>query len=94
MRSTLNEKESLPSFDLDLVVDMVISLIGILEPDLPTPIIVVNMYSFHTVVLPSSADLLEAMIEDVFLPEHCPLGIHDQVEVNEHSFSNSKLIKK
>jgi hypothetical protein len=59
----LNEKESLPSSDLDLVVDMVISSIGILEPDLPTPIATLDMYSFQSVVLPSSEDLLEAMIE-------------------------------
>jgi hypothetical protein len=63
MHSTLNEKESLPSSDLDLVVDMVISSIGILEPDLPTPIMPLDMYSFQSVVLPSSEDLLEAMIE-------------------------------
>jgi hypothetical protein len=63
MHSTLNEKESLPSSDLDLVVDMVISSIGILEPDLPTPIMPLDMYSFQSVVLPSHEDLLEAMIE-------------------------------
>jgi hypothetical protein len=53
MHSTLNEKESLPSSDLDPVVDMVISSIGILEPDLPTPIAPLDMYSFQSVVLPS-----------------------------------------
>jgi hypothetical protein len=66
MHSTPNEKESLPSSDLDLVVDMVISSIGILELDLPTPIVALDMYSFQSVVFPSSEDLLEAMIE-VFL---------------------------
>jgi hypothetical protein len=49
MHSTPNEKESLPSSDLDLVVDMVISSIGILEPDLPTPIMTLDMYSFQSV---------------------------------------------
>jgi hypothetical protein len=63
MHSTLNEKESLPSSDLDIVFDMVISLIGILEPDLPTPIIPLDMYSFHSVVLSPRKDLLESMID-------------------------------
>jgi hypothetical protein len=45
MCSTLNEKESLPYFHLDPVVYMVISLIGLLEVDLPTPIVALNMYS-------------------------------------------------
>nr|ADE75806.1 unknown [Picea sitchensis] len=62
MSSTPNEKESLPSSDLDLVVDMVIYLIGPLEPDLPTPIAALNMYSFQSVLFPSSKDLLESMI--------------------------------
>jgi hypothetical protein len=48
MNSTPNEKESLPSSDLDLVVDMVISSIVLLEPSLPTPIAVFNMYSFQS----------------------------------------------
>jgi hypothetical protein len=41
---------------------MVISLIGILEHDLPTPIAPLDMYSFQSVALLSSEDLLEAMI--------------------------------
>jgi hypothetical protein len=49
--------------DLDPVVDMVISSIGLLEPDLPTLIEVVDMYSFQSASLPSSEDLLEAMID-------------------------------
>jgi hypothetical protein len=65
MHSTPHEKESLPSPDLDRVVDMVISSIDLLEPDLPTLIKVVNMYSFQSYFLPSSKDLLEAMI-DIF----------------------------
>jgi hypothetical protein len=51
------------SSDLDPVVDMVISSIGILEPDLPTLIEVVDMYSFQSDFLPSSEYLLEAMID-------------------------------
>jgi hypothetical protein len=56
------------SDDLDLVVDMVISSIGLLEPDLFTPIAILDMVSFQSVFLPSSEDLLEAMIE------FCPLA--------------------
>jgi hypothetical protein len=67
MRSTLNERESLPSHDLYLVVDMVISLIGLLEPYLPTLIEAVDMYSFRSIFLPSSENILEAM-DDI-----CPL---------------------
>jgi hypothetical protein len=51
------------SDDLDPVVDMVISSIGILEPDLFTPIVSLDMCSFQTVFLPSSEDILEAMTE-------------------------------
>ncbi len=63
MHSILNEKESLPSSDLDLVVDIVISSIGILEPDILTPIASLAIHSFQSVFLPSRKDLLEAMIE-------------------------------
>jgi hypothetical protein len=55
------------SDDLDPVVDMVISSIGLLEPDLFTPIVTLDMVSFQSVFLPSSEDLLEAMTE------FCPL---------------------
>jgi hypothetical protein len=55
------------SDDLDPVVDMVISSIGILELDLFTPIVTLDMCSFESVFLPSSEDLLEAMTE------FCPL---------------------
>jgi hypothetical protein len=55
------------SDDLDPVVDMVISLIGLLEPDLLTLVATLDMVSFRSVFLPSSEDLLEAMIE------FCPL---------------------
>jgi hypothetical protein len=63
MRSIPNERESLPYPDLDPVVDMVISLIGILELDLPTLIEAIAIYSFQSVFLPYSLDLLEAMVE-------------------------------
>jgi hypothetical protein len=55
------------SDDLDLVVDMVISSVGLLEPDLLTPITTLDMCSFQSDYLPSSEDLLEAMTE------FCPL---------------------
>jgi hypothetical protein len=55
------------SDDLDLVVDMVFSSIGLLEPDLFTPVVTLDMVSFQSVFLPSSEDLLEAM------NEFCPL---------------------
>jgi hypothetical protein len=55
------------SNDLDPVVDMVISSIGLLEPDLFTPIATLDMVSFQSVFLPSSEDLLEAMTK------FCPL---------------------
>jgi hypothetical protein len=59
------------SDDLDPVVDMVISSIGILEPNLFTPIAALDMCSLQSVFLPSSEDLLEAMIE--FFPlTWCP----------------------
>jgi hypothetical protein len=61
------------SDDLDLVVDMVISLIGSLEPDLLTLVATLDMCSFQSVFLPSSEDLLEAMTE--FCPlTWCPSG--------------------
>jgi hypothetical protein len=55
------------SDDLDPVVDMVISSIGLLEPDLLTPVTTLDMVSFQSVFLPSNEDLLEAMTE------FCPL---------------------
>jgi hypothetical protein len=55
------------SDDLDPVVDMVISSVGLLEPDLLTPIMTLDMCSFLSDYLPSSEDLLEAMTE------FCPL---------------------
>jgi hypothetical protein len=55
------------SDDLDSRVDMVISLVGILEPYLLTPDETLDMCSFHSILLPSSEDLLEAMTE------FCPL---------------------
>jgi hypothetical protein len=55
------------SDDLDPVVDMVISSVGLLEPDLLTPIATLDMCSFQSDCLPSGEDLLEAMTE------FCPL---------------------
>jgi hypothetical protein len=55
------------SDDLDPLVDMVISSIGFLDPDLLTPVTTLDMVSFQSVFLPSSEDLLEAMTE------FCPL---------------------
>jgi hypothetical protein len=50
------------TFDiLDPVVDMVISSVGLLEPDLLTPIAALDMCPFSSDYLPSREDLLEAM---------------------------------
>jgi hypothetical protein len=49
------------SDDLDPIVDMVISSIGLLEPDLFTPVATLDMVSFQSIFLPSNEDLLEAM---------------------------------
>jgi len=56
---------SLVSYYLDMVVDMVISLIGILEPDISALIEVVDMFSLQSIFIPSSKDILENMI-DIF----------------------------
>jgi hypothetical protein len=53
--------------DLDTVVDMVISSVGLLELGLLTPDKTLDMCSFQSNFLPSSEDLLEAMID------FCPL---------------------
>jgi hypothetical protein len=59
---------------LDPVVDMVISSVGILEPDLLNPDETLDMCSFQTIILPSSEDLLEAMTE--FCPlTWCPASV-------------------
>jgi hypothetical protein len=67
MPSTSDENEPLTvssiSYDLDLVVDMVISSIGYLELDLLTPVTTLDMCSFQSVFLQSSEDLLETMTE-------------------------------
>jgi hypothetical protein len=55
------------SDNLNLIVDMVISSVGLLEPDLLTLIMALDMCSFQSVFLPSIEDLLEAMTE------FCPL---------------------
>jgi hypothetical protein len=71
MPSTVDEDEPLTVssvfYDLDLIVDMVISLIGYLEIDLLTLVATLDMVSFQSVVLPSSEYLLETM------NEFCPL---------------------
>jgi hypothetical protein len=54
-------------YDLDPVVDMVISSVGLLELDLVTLIASLNMCSFQSVFILSSEDLLEAMTK------FCPL---------------------
>jgi hypothetical protein len=59
MCSTLDEA----SYQLDPVVDMVISSIGILDHDLLTPIAALDMYFIQSVFFPFNKDLLEAMIE-------------------------------
>jgi hypothetical protein len=51
------------SDDLDPVVDMVISSVGLLELDLLTLVTTLNMCSFQSDCLPSDKDLLEAMTE-------------------------------
>jgi hypothetical protein len=53
--------------DLDLVVDMVISSVDLLDPDLLTPVMTLDMGSFQSDYIPSNKYLLEAMIE------FCPL---------------------
>lgn len=63
MCSIPSEREYFCSPYLDLIVNMVISFIGILERYLPTLIAVVDMYSFRSVFLPSSEDLLEDMVD-------------------------------
>jgi hypothetical protein len=71
MPSAADVDEPLPissvSYDLALVVDMVISSVRLLELDLLTPVASLDMCSFQSVFLPSSEDLLEAMTE------FCPL---------------------
>jgi hypothetical protein len=57
--------------DLDLVVDMVMSSVGLLELDLLTPVTDFNMCSFQSDFIPSNEDLLEAMT-DVCPLTWCP----------------------
>jgi hypothetical protein len=51
------------SDDLNPVVYMMISSVGLLEPDFLTPNVTLDMCSFQSVFLSSNEDLLEAMIE-------------------------------
>jgi hypothetical protein len=62
--------------DLDLIVDRVIYLVGLLELDLLTPIVTLNMCSFLSDYLPSGEDLLEAMTE------FCPLTWYPSRELS------------
>jgi hypothetical protein len=67
MPSNADEDESLTisslPYDLDPVVDMVISSVGILEPNLSTLIKAIDMYAFQHDFLPSSEALLEAIVD-------------------------------
>jgi hypothetical protein len=67
MPSTADEDEPLTissaSYELDLIVDMVISSIGFLELDLFTLVATLDMVSFQSVSLSSSEDLLESMTD-------------------------------
>jgi hypothetical protein len=49
--------------DLDPVVDMVISSVGILEPNILTLDETLDLCSFRRIILPSSEDILEVMTE-------------------------------
>jgi hypothetical protein len=53
--------------DLDPIVDMVISVVGLLETDPLTPIMTLDMCSFSSDYLPSNEDLVEVVTE------FCPL---------------------
>jgi hypothetical protein len=53
--------------DLDLVVDMVTSSVGLLELDLLNPLMTLDICSVQSVFLPTNEDLLEAMTK------FCPL---------------------
>jgi hypothetical protein len=64
------------SDDLDLVVDVVISSVGLLELDLLTPIMTLDMCPFSSDHLPSDEDLLEAMTE------FCPLTWYPSRELS------------
>jgi hypothetical protein len=57
--------------ELDPVFDMVIYLVGLLEPDLLTIDETLDMCSFHNILLPPSEDMLESMTK--FFPlTWCP----------------------
>jgi hypothetical protein len=55
------------SDDLDPIIEMVISSVALLEPDLLTPDETLDMCPFQSGFLPSSEDLLESMTD------FCPL---------------------
>jgi hypothetical protein len=62
--------------DLDPVVDMVISSVGLLEPDLLTPITALDLCPSLSDYLASSEDLLEAMTK------FCPLTWYPSRELS------------
>jgi hypothetical protein len=62
--------------DLDPVVDMVISSVGLLEPNLLTPVMTLDMCSFQSDSLPSDEYLLEAMTD------FCPLTRYPSRELS------------
>jgi hypothetical protein len=65
------------TFDnLDSVIDMVISSVGLLELDLLTPVTTLDMCSFQSDHLPSDEDILEAM------NEFCPLTWYPSRELS------------
>ena len=94
MPSTVDEDEPLiicsVSYDIDPIVDMVISSIGLLEPNLFSPIATLDMVSFQSVFLPSSEDLLEAMNEmsiSLLQMQGCPQSNIKQ-EIKSFCFKN------
>ena len=67
---------AIDEYDLDPVVNMVISSVGLLEPNLLTPIATLDMCSFQSDSLLSNEYLLEAMIE------FCPLTWYPSRELS------------
>jgi hypothetical protein len=87
------------SDNLDSVIDMVISSVGLLELDLLTLVTTLNMCSFQSDHLPSDEDILEAMTEFFPLTWYPSRALSSWKPLSrsnhEHSFLLcSKLIKK
>jgi hypothetical protein len=72
--------------DLDPVVDMVISSVVLLEPGLLTPIAGLDMFSFQSVFLPSSEDILESMTT------FCPMTCFPSRLPGKHGFLWFKIV--